>query len=244
MKTYLSDKKNSNTVFVFIVWFLIIFLIIFYFFNSNISGLFSNFVSNKIYGQNINASDLQQIKNENERLKNENEELKILLRNAKLSEDLIDKGIVDIVDANILLSKSSLIYSNILINRGLSDGLRVGAIVFTGGLMPVGRVIEIFDNSSIVELFTKYNNKIEVIVGDASSTVNFIAYGDGSYGFYASVPYVLDIHIGDSIFLKENNTYMIGKVADLTENINNKTKDIYIRNDFNPIKVFKLYVEK
>jgi cell shape-determining protein MreC len=242
MKTYLSDKKKSNSVTVFIFCFIIVFSVIFYFFGDKLSGAVSDFISRKM--TILNASDLQQLSAENNKLKNENQELKILLKNSAVSEDFINKGIVDLVEASILLSKTSLIYSNLLINKGEEDGIKNSSLVFIGGLTPVGRIIEVNKNSSIVEMFSKSGNKIDVVYGTSTEFVNFTAYGDGSYGFYASVPYVLDIHFGDEVFLKENTNYIFGKVVDMVQNINNKTKEIYIKNDFNPMSVNKLYVER
>ncbi|MFA4975752.1 MAG: rod shape-determining protein MreC [Candidatus Paceibacterota bacterium] len=186
--SYLLDKKIRKNKYLKIIFF-VIFLFIFIYFRASIfNGLsyISSFIFRPvlILGNNIgekllNTGSYFYSKNfllkENNILKEKinEQEARILNYNSVLDENLKIKEILgrklektNMVLSSILAKPNQSPYDTLIIDVGEKDGILLGQRVFALGNIPIGRIAEVFANSSKVILFSNGGEKTEVIVSN------------------------------------------------------------------------------
>jgi len=274
------DRENKTTLKRTVIIFFIAFSIINYFFGSSIRPYIANSLSfivkkispldNFVTTIKINFYDKANLLLEKDRLENENiillnkiDILKTMIQNASDTEEFLENGETDILIANSITPKNKILYNNIILNKGFTDEVKVGDLVFVNGLLPVGKIKEIYGDSSVLELFSANNNKIDVYIVTASTstqvlenassthhasssdnTLNIEAYGDGAYNFVAAIPDNITVNIGDKIYMREFSNYSIGEVLYKESNENEKINKVYIKSNFDSLVNNKFYIKK
>lgn len=253
-----------------------IFFLVFYFFNyflgENIRPYIVNsfsFIIKKITpldstfsSWRINFLDKENLLNEtiflqdkNIKLQNELENLKLSVSNSVLTEEFVKSGEADIVKANRITPKASFIYNNILLNKGFKDGVKDGNLVFVSGLLPIGKIKEVFSDSSNLELFSAKNNKLECYVhlnrdsvgengATSNDTLNIEVYADGAYNFVTEIPDSAALSLGDKVYLREFSNYYIGTIKSIEYKDSEKINIIYIKSNLDPNKNYDFYIKK
>ncbi len=201
--SYLLDKKIKQKKFSKIVLGIIVLLVLFFFrtgiFNSfssitqvifrpvlvagnNIGGKFKSlgiyFVSkNSLYAEN---QDLRTKLDFNEaRMTNYDS---VVADANSLKEILGRKSTkIDMVLAGILERPNQSAYDTLLIDAGTEQGIKTGDTVFAKGNIPIGRVADIFSNSSKVILFSSAGEKTMAIVSGKDMTLELIGRGGGNF---------------------------------------------------------------
>jgi cell shape-determining protein MreC len=244
---YLLDKKIKRKK-IFKIAFGVVVLIVLFYFRSGIfnglayvsQGLFrpvlilgnnlgekfkslsSYFVSkNSLYLQN---QDLQSQLNEDEaRMSNyssvlaDNENLKEILgrKNEKINMTL----------AAILSKPNQSIYDTLIIDAGAREGIKTGNLVFALGNVPIGRIAEIYPNSSKVILFSNAGEKTQVVIslghsptGEAGKSaraggdVFMEIVGRGGGNFEMAMPKDFSLQKGDQVVLPGPYPYVLAIV--------------------------------
>ncbi len=167
MKYYRKSKQSSKKVITIILSLIILcFLLLFVVTNKKTGRIFQyskNFmlnIENKI-GSIFYKKDQLVIKDEVllSRIENLEHEIALLKEELELKTSL---GDYDLLNATVINRNIDTWFNSITIDRGKNDAIRVGmAVISSNGL--IGKVIEIYDDYSIVELLTsKYLNNISV----------------------------------------------------------------------------------
>ena len=111
----------------------------------------------------INENKLISLKNKVERLKNENISISLQLKNLKkISEEEIYK--YETIQAKVLLYKSNILHETIIINKGKSNGIKVGDPLIKNNIL-VGKILKTNFNTSHGILITNLNSRIPVRIG-------------------------------------------------------------------------------
>jgi len=230
---YRLDKENKRkrdlkfAVFAFFIF--IIFL-----FRTTIFGSLSNTSSSifrpvLVFGNNVGGeiSNINSIFHNRKSLMLENESLKseilqsqadranyisVLDENNKLKEILGRKNwSVNLILGNILSKKNQSVYSSLIIDIGLDQGLFVGERVFAFGNIPIGRIAEVDANSSKVILFSSPGEKTEAIINGKNIFMEVVGRGGGNFEMILPRDFVIDI--GTEIVLPGATPYVLGTVA-------------------------------
>ena len=111
----------------------------------------------------IDENKLISLKNKVERLKNENISISLQLKNLKkISGEEIYK--YETVQAKVLLYKSNILHETIIINKGKSNGIKVGDPLIKNNIL-VGKILKTNFNTSHGILITNLNSRIPVRIG-------------------------------------------------------------------------------
>ncbi len=186
----------------------------------NVKGTFE-FLANlsKLRGENMALLE------ENAQLEAEVVELKKLAwENEALKDQLNveDSPVLgeDLFLVNIMGNPSDLTRSSVLIDRGSSQGVRVGDVILRGNVL-VGRVQETLETRSVVSLATSPNMIITVF--DLDSGTEGVAVG--RYGMYVDMTRILpseEIHMGDTVVTSGKDGLfpfglVVGRVTEVSE---------------------------
>ena len=256
--SYLLDKKIKKKKIFFAVFGVIICVILFYFrtgiFNglslvshtifqpvlvigNAISGKMSNVLSffsskSSLYLENQNLK-LELSANRAERTNYDS----ILAENASLKEILGRKDEAASLILSAILSKPNQSpYDTLVIDAGIKQGLQTGDMVFALGNVPIGRVADVYSNSSKVILFTNAGEKTQVVVparnassiadaGGGEKNVFMEVTGRGGGNFEMIVPRDFTLLKGDTVTLPGIFPYVLAKV----ETIISDPRDPFIK---------------
>lgn len=151
--------------------------------------------------------EMQNFKEENEKLKlriqelfHENIELKELRMENEVLRDALNLGLEKDFDLQICDVLGRQIGEDyLIINKGLRDGVNKDLPVITQQKVLVGKIGEIYDNFSKIQLLTDKNNSFDVKISDKE--IYGLAKGDGNLKLILQlIPKEKDIEIGDQVF--------------------------------------------
>ena len=177
---------------------------------NNIGEKFSN-ISSFFYSKNIlleNNTNLRLNLNEKETmLSNYNS---ILAENIQMKEILgrkIEK--TNMVISAILSKPNRSLYDTLIIDTGAKDGISEGKRVFAFGNIPIGRIAEVYSDSSKVILFSNPGEKTEVVV---SKDIFMQVIGRGGGNFEMNLVKDIVLERGMEVILPGIHPYVLGIV--------------------------------
>lgn len=212
--SYLLKSKAPSRTFRSLVWkvagvvvllFLVAFLLrpsVFYFYGAfSPIRRFTDTLSS--YSSNIFSSKYALLTKINQ-LQNENDALQAQINQYQAATDLINaysalaSSSVPLTPAAVISRPPFIPYDTLLIDKGESDGLSVGAIVYSdSNLLPIGTVSDAVSHAAHVRLFSYPGDQNEIEIG--TSTAEFEATGNGNGVFEADIPKVFPATVGEGI---------------------------------------------
>ncbi len=222
------NKKLRNTFFV-----ILIFLLIFYF-NKPLGKILGGFATTVfkpvlVLGNNMserlhNFGSYFVAKNtllkENDTLKEENLTLKAELSNYQSIENE-NKSLKELLGrlgennsyilATILAKPNTTLFDTLLLDVGEDQNISVGDIVFAYGNIPLGKISEVYNNTSKVTLFTNPGEKTNAVISSTNTYIDLIGRGGGN--FEIILPRDFTVAEGENVLLPDLNNYLIAKVV-------------------------------
>ena len=123
-------------------------------------------------------------------------------------------------------------YDTLIIDVGKDDNVLVGDMIVFENVV-LGEVVEIYQTTSTVRLYSSHGEHIAVFIGDDAITAE--AYGLGGGNFEIELPRNVDVFVGDSIYIPEFYPQILGVV----EHINSDPNDAFERILFrSPVSLF------
>lgn len=229
--SYLLDKKIKRKKLLHALYFIVACLILFYF-RSGILGGFS-YVSHKIFrpvlsvggsvggkfgnlGSYFLSKSSLYLENQNLKSKLGENEARMANYNSILNENIILKEILgrsgerQLVLSAILGKPNQSPYDTLIIDAGANQGLEVGDTVFARGDVPIGRIAEVYPNSSNVILFSNRGEKTQVIISNNSIFMEVVGRGGGN--FEMILPRDITLVKGDQVTLPGINPFVVAIV--------------------------------
>jgi len=154
--------------------------------------------------KNINNNLLAQTDNY-QILKEENENLKNILNRTNKKENL--------VLATILSKPSVSFFDTLIVDVGEKNGVLAGDLVLAYGDIPIGRVSEVYRNTSKITLFSSSGEKTTGIIKGKDIYVEVI--GRGGNNFEIILPSDLNIYEGIKILLPDIYPYVFAEVKSI-----------------------------
>lgn len=137
-------------------------------------------------------------------LKNENNQLKELLGRIEVKKDFIL--------GNILTKPNHSPYDTIVIDIGISNGVKEGNKVFADGNIPIGFISKVYDNTALITLYTNPSQKTEGFMDISNASVMLTGRGGGN--FEMIIPIDLTAEKGTIIYLPSDNSLVLAIVED------------------------------
>jgi rod shape-determining protein MreC len=177
-------------------------------------------LKNKIAEQEARMADYQLIKDENDQLKS-------LLGRLPTKNNFIL--------GTVLVKPNRSPYDTIIIDIGSSVGLVEGEQVFVSGEIPIGEIVKVYENTSLVMLYSNPDQKTEAIISGSNATVELIGRGAGN--FEMIVPLDLATEKGTNVVLPSLNSKIIAVIESVLSNQTDSVKKVLLRS---PVNIFQL----
>lgn len=142
--------------------------------------------------------ELQQVKNENELLRKELNYLPV--KQASVLAQVIGKP-------------NHSLFNTMVIDVGIDQGVKVGQLVTSQGVLGVGTVVSVSSKTATVELFGAPHFEGEVLLSNKGITVP--ATGKGSGNFEIHIPREVEVTDGDLLAFPQNPGITIGIVKSI-----------------------------
>jgi cell shape-determining protein MreC len=113
--------------------------------------------------------------------------------------------------SNILSKPNRSPYDTMVIDAGAEQGVFAGDLVIALGLVPLGRVSEVFSSTSLVVLFSSPGERTEVVVSEKSIFMEAVGRGGGN--FEVVLPRDLELPVGTEMMLPGMNSGIVGTVV-------------------------------
>jgi hypothetical protein len=177
-----------------------------------------------------------------ERLENQLAEKDAQIRELSLTSSVVAPGSSNpIIVMYPIAEDITKIYSTVLLSKGYKDGVEKGSIAYLRGMQPACEIIELYDKTSLCELLSKSGRMTEGVT--SSSSLLLMLEGQGGGNFVAEVPKGSDISVGERIFLRSNQAYMLGTVVSVEEEQQATGAKVYVRGSYNPVRSSLFYLE-
>lgn len=160
--------------------------------------------------------------NERDRLANEN--LALAERNRTLEAALADLHTLYGTEASrqgrivagVLARPPVSPYDSLVVAAGTRSGVKVGAIAYAGGGVPIGTVASVSETSSRVDLYSHGGSTSEGWVGEKRIPITLMGRGAGA--FEATLPRESGITEGAVVYLPGPGAIPVGTVVSIVSN--------------------------
>ena len=125
--------------------------------------------------------------------------------------------------AAILAKPNQSIYDTLIIDAGTKQGIKAGEVVFALGNLPIGRIGEVYQNSSKVILFSNAGEKNQTVVTDRNIFMELV--GRGGENFEMILPRDLTLQKGSQVVMPGLHSYVLAVV----ETIISDPRDPFIK---------------
>lgn len=162
-KSHLDKGNTLRNLIYFFIFFIFVSVLLSFLYKAKVSNFYS-YSYEKLF---LNKSELINLKEENSNLKNEIQNYKNIILEKNITDAELSYGVIDTVKAskiNLSIFNKDIIYSEILLNKGLTDGIDISNKVYITGLRPVGVITEVNENSSKLKLYSDNNFESEFIL--------------------------------------------------------------------------------
>lgn len=211
---------------------LIVFLIVAFSGFLPFSKKFFNYIGNPIWKakntslENVNnlgylTKSKSFLLKENQNLLEENYDLKISMIDYQILKDENNNlkkllGVIsnpsDFVLSSILVKPSYSPYDTLIIDVGQNEGILEESKVYANGIIPIGVVREVYNKTSLVELYSNPGKVTSGIIEGMNITIDLVGRGGGN--FEMAVPFELIITNGTKITLPGIDSEIIAIVKE------------------------------
>lgn len=133
------------------------------------------------------------------------------------------------------------LYSTLLLSKGYRDGMTKGELVYVRGRQPVCDIVEVYDKTSLCELFSRGGRMTEGVT--SSSSVTLTLSGEGGGNFIAEVPKGTVVQIGEEVYLRSDPSFRLGTVVTIKEDEQSTGAKLYVRGAYNPVTSSVFYLD-
>ena len=137
----------------------------------------------------------------------------------------------EFLEAPVLIVPPAIDYDQLIVGRGIGDGVVSGQTVLAGHNVIFGTVGDVFDGSSRVISFSSYGREQNVFLEQAGISV--LAIGAGNNELVVTLPRDFPVNLGDKAYSMTNRAHLVGLVEKIEIHPSSPTKILKIRQPFN-----------
>ncbi len=145
------------------------------------------------------------------------------------------------VVASSLAQDVTRVYATLILSKGFGEGVEAGDKVYLRGRQIVCFIKDVYARTSQCELFSGFGNTVEGVT--ASSSVNITLEGRGGH-YIANIVRDTEVVVGEKILLREDQTFVLGEVAEVFNNDQDTSWHLLIRGAYNPAVSSLYYIQK
>ncbi|QQG46289.1 MAG: hypothetical protein HYY55_00370 [Candidatus Niyogibacteria bacterium] len=148
----------------------------------------------------------------------------------------------DFMEATVILRPPAIEYGQLIVSKGLSDGVTEGKIVLLGDSVIVGAVGEVFSGSSRVISYSDYGREQNVFLEQAGISAS--AVGQGNNELEITLPRDFPVYAGDRAFSLTDPPYLVGLVERVESSASSPVKTLKIKQPFNIHNIYSVRILK
>ncbi len=148
----------------------------------------------------------------------------------------------DMVLANILTKPNHSPYDTIIIDVGGDVGIKINEQVFGNVITPIGEVVQVYDNTSLVALYSNPGKSTDAIIDVTNTSVELIGRGGGN--FEMTVPVDIPFEKGTSVLLPNIQSEIIAIMQDVISTPNDPLKKILLSSPINVQSLKWVFVKR
>ncbi len=156
-------------------------------------------------------------------LKNEVNQLKETLNRLPLKDNFIL--------GNILTKPNHSLYDTIIIDIGANHKINVGDQVYANGNIPIGKIENVYDNTSLVSLYTNPGQKTEGFIDISNVSVELTGRGGGN--FEMIIPIELSADKGTIVYLPGGSSLVLAIVDEILSKPTDPFKKVILSSPVN-----------
>lgn len=164
----------------------------------------------------------------------------ILDENTKLKETLGRFKDKKLLLGEVLAKPNRSPYDTILIDLGLRDGVKKSALVLSYGEIPIGRVEEVREKTSLIRLFSSSQQNEYVEIGE--NKIPATAIGQGAGNFRVILPKDIAISVGNEVNIPGINPNTIGYVEKIIQSDTETFSYIFFKSNSNIYQLSKVFI--
>jgi len=200
---------------------------------------FRSFVVSRVSVKIESLQSKESLVRKNKNLQRELREtrIKLLEKNLLLQENQELKEILgrtlerEVLLARVLSKPPQSLYDSIIIDIGKNQSLKKGQRVYLSDFVLIGKIEEVYGNTSKVKLLSAPGEEYEIEIG--TENIPAIARGLGGGNFEIRLPRGVDVEIGDEVVVPSLNTSLLGIVEEIDSKAQDPFQKILFKNPFN-----------
>jgi cell shape-determining protein MreC len=177
--------------------------------------------------------EVERLENEITRIQRNNPEVE----DATSTEKLFIQGSIAMYP---VITDITRLYSTITLSRGFVDGITEGKVVYIKGYQAVGLISQVYKSTSMMTLYSAPGKVTQAIIKESQIMVSLEGQGGGS--FTIDVPKTIDIQVGQTVYLAEDQTMIVGTVSSVRNDPQDTFVRAYVRSPYSPTKANTFYV--
>lgn len=245
-KQIIRRKKNIRNIIIFSI-----FIVVFSFGFLSWTGQFLNYIGRPVWksqqyvvgifsNMNYLLREKASLSSENKKLKEENLNLSLSMIDYQILRNDVDKlketlgripEVKNLILGNILTKPNHSPYDTIVIDIGNNLNIKEGNMVYADGNIPIGTVEKVYEDTSLVSLYTTPSKKIEGFINGPNVSVELIGRGGGN--FEMIIPIELQVSKGTTVYLPGSTSLVIAQVDDVISSPSDPFKKVLLSSPIN-----------
>ena len=177
------------------------------------------YIGNFFYNINYLFQTKASLSSENKRLTDENSKINLSMIDYQILKSDVNQlketlGRMPIINnfilGNILTKPNHSPYDTIIIDIGSNMKIKEGDKVYADGNVPIGSIGKVYDNTSLVSLYTNPGQKTEGFVDGLNASVELTGRGGGN--FEMIIPIEMQVDKGTIIYLPGSTSSVLAYV--------------------------------
>lgn len=156
-------------------------------------------------------------------LEKENIDLKYILNRAQKEKNF--------VLANILTKSNRSFYGSVILDIGKNDNISTGNMVYAYGEIPIGKISEVYENTSLLTFFSSPGLKTEGFLGGVNASVELIGRGGGN--FETTIPVDLNLEKGTIVYTPGYDSRVLAKIVEIISKQGDPLKKVILNSPVN-----------
>ena len=133
-------------------------------------------------------------------------------------------------------------YDTLIIDAGETEDIKTGSLVFALGDIPIGRIQEVYEQSSKAVLFSSPKEKTEVVISGTDIFMQISGRGGGNFEMVVSRD--LELLRGTAVLLRGIEPYLVANVVAISTDPRDALKRAILTSPVNIQELKFVQVEK
>lgn len=206
---------------------------------SSLDSVNSFFTTKKVLNETISI-----LEDENNTLNNELAEKDALIASYDDAYKTATKTTGGTIEVFSFFPPLSNLYGTFIISKGFKNDIQEGMVVYGSGYIPIGKVIRVGTQSSVVEIISADGNELEgLVMGSTTDKTVLRLTGMGGGDFSAMLPKDIKVDIGATVVWKENPKMTLGTVVSVDNSPQAIAQKLLVRGMYSPTNAPRLYID-